>query len=225
MIFVSAISFSRLSVERGASAANTTKFIPNSERAAESARVTARMRVSFAQHWLPLLNVLTDQEHAPAKLQSCFVCNIRLSSKNKAENNQRLEKRADFYFILQNTILAGTKSVIKEVKSELDALAIDGGQRRLQAMLVFNAHWKRHNYALMLRDGKPHTLSWSQVLRTLFDATNFDFDAMNDDQCFAWSGDCHGVTRRPQVYVCRNIQFFQATTFTNKKMNGPFQRL
>ena len=73
----------------------------------------------------------------------------------------------------------------------------------------------------MFRDGEPQTLTWSQILRTLYDATNFD--AMSDDQCFAWSVDHHSDTQRPLMSFNACVVYTEATTFTYKKMNGYFQ--
>ena len=94
-------------------------------------------------------------------------------------------------------------------------------------MFIFNALWKRHKYALMFRNGEPLTLTWSQILRALFDATNFDFDAMSGDQCFAWSGT---FTNRPALanldkYVLKFISYYSQTNHVFRLLSDTIKPL
>ena len=171
-----------------------------SERAARIHDLKHLCREDFAAIWAPLLAVLAQQERQlgdrDVKPAASFA-DLK-AARPATVKGLHLVSLFDVIFLL---LVAGTKSVIDRVEKELDTLAESGDQRRLAAMFVLHALWERHHYALKFRDGEAIELTWSQIICALYDATNFDCDAMNDDSCFEWSGDVNSANNRPIMRV------------------------
>ena len=95
-------------------------------------------------------------------------------------------------------IVGGTK-VMSNVKAAVAAQVAVNDYRRLVFMELLFDLWQEHDFLFSNRNRTFNT-TWSAVLRSLFELTDIDFEAIEDGSGFVWNKDWSFMVR-PSAFV------------------------